>query len=218
MNPYTTKCHRCGFEFLVSSDKPTWRREGYCSINCKEFFLGRVPVESLTTTETHDDPPVKVGWISTEDVTNNSWNPSDYLTDLVSDPHTDTWEGIPIHGRIAPKAKENKIRDLDLLQQKHAKWTFKNFGRKLGPERCLQPLAGVTEEAGELAHAILKLTQGIRNDEPHYEDGQDAIGDVVMYLLDICTRMGWSFNDCLVKAWDTIEKRDWTEEREEVDA
>ena len=186
MTPYTTKCHRCSFEFAVEHKSPAWRLDGFCSINCKNF-----------------------GWISTEDMNdglqeiNDGWNQTEYLTE--------GWDDY------TQESVESKI-DLDEIQSQHARLTFKNFGWELGPERCLQPLAGVTEEAGELAHAILKLTQRIRTDEPHYKEGQDAVGDIVMYLLDICTRMGWSFNDCVDLAWSTIEKRDWTKEREEMNA
>jgi len=84
---------------------------------------------------------------------------------------------------------------------------------QFGDTTTMQALAGVTEEVGELAHALLKTEQNIRQDKDHDAEGQDAIGDIVMYLMHVCMTKGWDFGDCVRGALKTIIARDWREER-----
>jgi NTP pyrophosphatase (non-canonical NTP hydrolase) len=65
------------------------------------------------------------------------------------------------------------------------------------------------EELGELAHAHLKQEQGIRSNEDHDAAARDAIGDVVIYLMDYCSVRGWDFSDCVSEAWGDVSERDW---------
>ena len=58
-------------------------------------------------------------------------------------------------------------------------WVEHNFPGEPQPESSL---FGVIEELGELAHAHLKQSQGIRGEE-HEAEAQDAIGDLTIYLL-----------------------------------
>lgn len=68
------------------------------------------------------------------------------------------------------------------LQAQQAEWAAKRFGAERSAKKALEPLAGVVEEFGELAEAIGKRDiNAVR----------DAIGDCVIYLCDVCTRMGW---------------------------
>lgn len=69
---------------------------------------------------------------------------------------------------------------------------------------------GVAEEAGELCHSVLKSEQGIRGTtEKHADDIEDAIGDVTIYLLDLCNVMGLNFDEVLEKTWAQVSQRDW---------
>lgn len=88
-------------------------------------------------------------------------------------------------------------------------WSNHNFGENDGIEGSLNPLLGVMEELGELVHCILKTRQKIRLDENHTENGKDAVGDLMIYLVDFCSRIGWSLEECIEKAWDEVKDRDW---------
>ena len=87
-----------------------------------------------------------------------------------------------------------------------AKWSNKNFGN----QKSYKPLLGLVEEVGELSHAHLKGEQGIRHTpEEILVLKQDAIGDIVIYLMDYCTREGLSLEQCVDLAWDEVKDRDW---------
>lgn len=92
------------------------------------------------------------------------------------------------------------------FQREVAEWSTKNFGD--GP--YWHKMLGVVEEVGELAHAFLKLEQGIRGSEgKHIEDAQDAIGDIFVYMADLCSRRGWDMTDLVQTTWLRVSKRDW---------
>lgn len=66
-------------------------------------------------------------------------------------------------------------------------WSQRNFGDQTHEN----PVLGCLEEIGEIAHAYLKLRQGIRgSDEKHIRDLKDGIGDVTIFLADVCGRVG----------------------------
>jgi NTP pyrophosphatase (non-canonical NTP hydrolase) len=84
---------------------------------------------------------------------------------------------------------EEQRMELDKLQKDSQEWREKSFP----PEHRTAPLQalGVCEEAGELAHAILKMEQGIRGDTAaHMAEAIDAVGDIVIYLCGLCTTLG----------------------------
>lgn len=93
--------------------------------------------------------------------------------------------------------------NLSELQQKVKQWTSHNF-----PDTpAYRPLLGIVEEVGELAHAHLKMEQGIRNIK--HEDKIDAIGDTIIYMADYCNRNGIDLEVAIESAWATASKRDW---------
>lgn len=97
--------------------------------------------------------------------------------------------------------------DLQSLQADHAIWLDHNFGQqRTNPH---QGLLGVVEEIGELAHAHLKLEQGIRLNENHVAKARDAVGDLVIFLAGYCTCMGWDLAGCVSDAWAEVSQRDW---------
>lgn len=68
-------------------------------------------------------------------------------------------------------------------------WSERNFPANTP----LEPLEGICEELGELAHARLKRRQGIRHTpEECVAMERDAIGDMGVYLCDFASRMGIS--------------------------
>lgn len=94
---------------------------------------------------------------------------------------------------------------LSSFQHQVATWSKDNFG----DQSFMLPLLGVGEEVGELNHAVLKNIQGIRTDENHTEQAEDAVGDIVVYLADFCERYGLSLENCVREAWNIVQHRDW---------
>lgn len=104
---------------------------------------------------------------------------------------------------------ENKLTfdDLHILVEEHKEWANENFPGQ-PPEWCIM---GATEELGELCHSELKLNQGIRleEDDVGEEATQDAVGDIIIYLMDFCQRRDIDFVSCLESASEEVLEREW---------
>jgi NTP pyrophosphatase (non-canonical NTP hydrolase) len=95
------------------------------------------------------------------------------------------------------------LRDLQLQL---GPWTEHNFG----PRPSWQPLLGVQEEVGELAHAHLKAAQGIRGTPAEHAAAKfDAVGDILIFLADYCNRESIDMQQALEDTWAQVSKRDW---------
>ena len=107
---------------------------------------------------------------------------------------------------------EKMIDDITLrqLQSESQEWSSKNFPNA----KPHQPLLGAAEEIGELCHAHLKLEQGIRTNQNHKEDAEDAIADCIIYLADYCWRNGYDLQEAINKTWPKVKQRDWTKNKE----
>lgn len=100
--------------------------------------------------------------------------------------------------------------NLTAFQSSVAVWSRKNFK----DQPSYRPLLGIVEEVGELSHAHLKGEQGIRHTpEEIHALKIDAVGDIIVYLADYCTRERLDLTDCVISAWKIVRKRDWTEEK-----
>ncbi len=105
--------------------------------------------------------------------------------------------------------------DLSALQVCLARWQTRNFG---GGDTFLA-LAGATEELGELAHALVKHRQRIReyvvngtgddNKTKLRSNAGDAIADCVIYLIQLCTLLRLDFGVLLKEAAANVLERDW---------
>lgn len=78
--------------------------------------------------------------------------------------------------------------------------------RRLGH---LLPLIGMMEELGELSHSVLKQVQGIRTNENHDANIEDAVGDIQVYGMSFCNRVGLSWHGTLARVWARVRKRSW---------
>mgnify|MGYP001608883948 CR=1 FL=1 len=98
------------------------------------------------------------------------------------------------------------------LQEEQIPWMVHNFpGRE-----PFYPLLGAVEELGELAHAHLKMLQGIRGTkEQHLAAARDAVGDVVIFLADYCQAMGFDFQAVVEETWATVKKRDFQKNKQD---
>lgn len=96
---------------------------------------------------------------------------------------------------------------LEQFQREQAEWLARQpFAA--GPS--WHPLLGVVEEVGELSHAYLKRAQGIRgDDQTHEAKAKDAVGDVLIYLADFCSRMDFDLQQILDETWGAVKQRDW---------
>jgi NTP pyrophosphatase (non-canonical NTP hydrolase) len=101
---------------------------------------------------------------------------------------------------------ESSLRE---LQNQVGDWSKRNFGDTHLPYD-LAPLLGVVEELGELCHGLLKAAQGIRGEYgEHVDKIADAVGDLVIYLLDFCERNNLDLWGCVLRAWSEVRERDW---------
>jgi len=107
----------------------------------------------------------------------------------------------------------NKVKLSD-MQKEIYNWSTHNFGR---PQIRfhVNSFLGVVEEVGELAHCILKASQGIRGSfSEHVDKAADAIGDIIVYLLDFTEGNKDIFkvdvDYILARVWARVKQRDWT--------
>ncbi len=101
---------------------------------------------------------------------------------------------------------ETKRLNLRKLQKEQDKWQTRNFPGTL-PVFCI---LGAVEEVGELCHAILKKQQGIRGSKKYHEAKiDDAIADIVIFLVGFCNLTGRDFEQILAKVWTKVKKRNW---------
>jgi NTP pyrophosphatase (non-canonical NTP hydrolase) len=90
------------------------------------------------------------------------------------------------------------------LQHEHNKWLNHNFPN----QRAHEPLLGLMEEVGELAHAHLKSAQGIREIDAEM-DKVDAVGDIFIYLMSYCNSNNIDLDKAIAVTWERVSARDW---------
>lgn len=103
-------------------------------------------------------------------------------------------------------------KTLRRLQDEVGEWSRENFG----DQPSYRPLLGAVEEVGELAHAHLKREQGIRTNEDHRRKQLDAIGDIVIYLADYCSREGICLRAAIQDTWRLVAQRNWKKDPEKA--
>ena len=99
------------------------------------------------------------------------------------------------------------------LQTRLEEWQIKNFGEASVDQMIL----GATEELGELCHARLKHSQGIRGmaDKGAYVVAAgDAIADCTIFLMQIATALGLDFETLVHDTAEQVMKRDWRKKPE----
>lgn len=102
------------------------------------------------------------------------------------------------------------------LQVRLVRWVHQNFG---GCNIVHQTL-GVCEEAGELAHAVLKHEQGIRgltSQDAYRAEAGDAVADAVIYLMQVCTALRLDFGTLVTATAENVMRRDWKRNPKDAD-
>lgn len=92
-----------------------------------------------------------------------------------------------------------------VLQQKLEAWRQGCFGND--GDVANNQLLGVVEEVGELTHHFLKKRQGIRLDEDHDGEIEDAIGDITIYLMNFCSQLGIDYGETVQRIADEVMLR-----------
>ena len=97
------------------------------------------------------------------------------------------------------------------VQNESGAWRNKAYPDTANIE--LQAL-GVCEEAGELAHAVLKFKQGIRgyDSEKTRTEVSDAIGDIFIYACGVADHLGINVVNAIEEAWDHVKNRNITQD------
>jgi len=68
------------------------------------------------------------------------------------------------------------------------------------------PLLGVVEEAGEMVTAVMDMNRPA--------DVEDAIGDLMVFLLHLCDVSGYDGDSALKGVWSKVRQRDWKKNKE----
>ena len=93
-----------------------------------------------------------------------------------------------------------------------SEWSKQNF-----TQDPIDPLLGITEEVGELNHAVLKQRQGIRKGvDPVVSKAliEDALGDIFIYMCDFAQRNNIDLEFAIRDTWEKVSKRNWVENKE----
>lgn len=98
---------------------------------------------------------------------------------------------------------------LSKIQPEVYQWSRRNFPESTAQDKIL----GMQEELGELSRAFLKARQGIRGFS--FESAEtkeaiaDAMGDVIIYMLDFASHMGVDLEERVLTTWAKVRQRDW---------
>lgn len=60
-----------------------------------------------------------------------------------------------------------------------------------------------------LARVGISCPDGEADLGQHQADREDAIGDVIVYLADLCRRNGMDLDEAVTRTWDQVKQRDW---------
>lgn len=105
---------------------------------------------------------------------------------------------------VTVSQKGSTMPDLADLQLEVKEWQDKEFPK----QEAWEPLIGIQEELGELAHAHLKQHQKIRGSPAELEEkARDAVGDMVIYIAGYCNARGFNLPMCVNQAWNVVKQR-----------
>ena len=98
---------------------------------------------------------------------------------------------------------------MDLQQQELALWQERNFGKH--DDDILKCALGMSEEVGEVCHHVLKGTQHIRGgvDGIDVMEVADGVADVVIYGIQLLSKLGLDAEEEIAKTINNVLARDW---------
>ena len=115
-------------------------------------------------------------------------------------------------GRVSLSDVANVMRDESYDGAVTAIVEALNAGDPRLVKRKYHGILGAMEELGELAHAYLKMEQGIRGnaDREKFEtDAKDAVVDTIFFLISFCNTMGWDLSEMIQTTAREVFQRDW---------
>jgi NTP pyrophosphatase (non-canonical NTP hydrolase) len=96
--------------------------------------------------------------------------------------------------------------DFDRFQLEVRDWHTKNYRRETND----QSVMSICEEAGEVCRAQLKQSGNLRGTWDYWQaEKAKELGDVMIAVINVCARNGFSWNDVLLQRWDIISHRDY---------
>jgi len=98
------------------------------------------------------------------------------------------------------------------IQMNLAMWQKQNFPERLlsnKDQHLIQLALGMNEEAGEVAHSVLKRSQGIREDQSTDDLIEDGIIENFIYGMQMLTAINRDVESALIKVVNEILKRNW---------
>lgn len=101
------------------------------------------------------------------------------------------------------------IPELDALQYRVDVWSGNNFGAL--PDTF--HITKLTEEVGEAAHAVVRLfheSQGKKVNPKSEENLKDALGDIMVILMNLANNHGWALGNIIQEVADEVLARDYT--------
>lgn len=101
------------------------------------------------------------------------------------------------------------MNNLQVIQSELREWHDKNFPYSTAEDM----LIGIMEEVGELAHTNLKRRQLGLVEQGDKE--QDAIGDIVIFLMSYCNKRELDIASIIARTWNVVRQRDYGKVREE---
>jgi NTP pyrophosphatase (non-canonical NTP hydrolase) len=94
-------------------------------------------------------------------------------------------------------------------------WSTRNFGARVPIAYDVSSFLGMVEEVGEIAHAVLKMSQGIKGSRAKHEaDVIDGIADLMVFTLDFAARNGLDAEKALEQVWAKVKLRDFTQDKQ----
>lgn len=99
------------------------------------------------------------------------------------------------------------LTTLAQIQEEHLTWRRRNFPNQTTDQAIL----GMVEELGELSHAYLKLSQGIRGVDREKAISLiiDAHADLIIFSFGVAEDLGYDLAEQLWHTWNGVKQRDW---------
>jgi NTP pyrophosphatase (non-canonical NTP hydrolase) len=102
------------------------------------------------------------------------------------------------------------MKSINEIQNEILEWQNSNFEFRKPHEMYL----GLIEEVGELAHARMKYEHEYYPFDYYYQETKDAIGDIAIQLIGLCSQHYLNFEEVLNDIWNYVKTRNSKEFKE----
>lgn len=112
------------------------------------------------------------------------------------------------------ESKQSSQKTIADFQKEISEWSKRNFPS----QDPIDPLLGISEEVGELNHAVLKARQGIRKGldlQVTQELINDALADLFIYMADFAQRNNINLSEVITATWAKVKQRDWQKNKQD---